>query len=238
MADAARAAQLRERLAAVDAQIANAAASVGRVRDDVTLVVVTKTWPASDIRALHDLGVRDIGENRHPEAETKAEELAALRPHLAFHRPDPVEQGAADRRVRRRRPLRRLRAAGAAAQCRGPQPRARRRVLRPGQPRSRSTRAHVVAAASWPASSTRSPTPSAAAEALKLRGVMGVAPLGGDAAEAYERLAVLSQRLRAGHPQATAISAGMTGDYLEAISAGATHVRVGSAILGERPPLR
>jgi uncharacterized pyridoxal phosphate-containing UPF0001 family protein len=67
---------------------------------------------------------------------------------------------------------------------------------------------------------------------------MGVAPLGGDAAAAYERLAEASRQLRAVHPDATAVSAGMTGDFLEAIKAGATHVRVGSAILGERPPLR
>jgi uncharacterized pyridoxal phosphate-containing UPF0001 family protein len=76
------------------------------------------------------------------------------------------------------------------------------------------------------------------AEALRLLGLMGVAPLGGDAAAAYERLAAASQRLRALHPHATAVSAGMTGDFVEAIRAGATHVRVGSAILGERPPLR
>jgi uncharacterized pyridoxal phosphate-containing UPF0001 family protein len=68
--------------------------------------------------------------------------------------------------------------------------------------------------------------------------LMGVAPLGGDAAEAYQRLAVLSDRLTARHGTASSISAGMSGDFPEAIRAGATHVRVGSAVLGQRPALR
>jgi uncharacterized pyridoxal phosphate-containing UPF0001 family protein len=78
----------------------------------------------------------------------------------------------------------------------------------------------------------------ASAPALRLVGVMGVAPLQGDAEAAYSDLAVASTRLRALHPAATAVSAGMSADFSLAIRAGATHVRVGSAVLGERPSLR
>jgi uncharacterized pyridoxal phosphate-containing UPF0001 family protein len=75
-------------------------------------------------------------------------------------------------------------------------------------------------------------------EALRLLGVMGVAPLGGDAHAAYRELAAASTRLQTAHPGASAISAGMSADFAIAIRAGATHVRVGSAVLGERPSLR
>jgi PLP dependent protein len=78
----------------------------------------------------------------------------------------------------------------------------------------------------------------AASQALGLRGVMAVAPLGQDAAAAFDRLAALAAELSAAHPAATWVSAGMSEDLEAAVAAGATHVRVGSAILGRRPPLR
>jgi uncharacterized pyridoxal phosphate-containing UPF0001 family protein len=78
----------------------------------------------------------------------------------------------------------------------------------------------------------------ATAPTLRLVGVMGVAPLHGDAEAAYSELAGASARLRVLHPAAAAISAGMSADFSLAIRAGATHVRVGSAVLGERPSLR
>ncbi|GMA40037.1 hypothetical protein GCM10025883_20820 [Mobilicoccus caccae] len=73
---------------------------------------------------------------------------------------------------------------------------------------------------------------------LTLRGVMAVAPLGADPDEAFTRLADLHRRLLLDHPDATWISAGMSGDLEAALAHGATHVRVGSAILGGRPPAR
>ena len=75
-------------------------------------------------------------------------------------------------------------------------------------------------------------------DGLRLRGVMAVAPLEGDADEAFARLKSVSLDLRARWPQATWISAGMSGDLEAAVRHGATHVRVGSAILGTRPPAR
>ena len=69
---------------------------------------------------------------------------------------------------------------------------------------------------------------------LELAGVMGVAPLGGDPVEAYRRLIDVSRRLQSAYPSATDVSAGMSDDFEVGIKAGATHVRVGSAVLGER----
>jgi uncharacterized pyridoxal phosphate-containing UPF0001 family protein len=78
----------------------------------------------------------------------------------------------------------------------------------------------------------------AAADGLRLGGVMAVAPLGWDADSAFERLAALAARVAAGHPGATAVSAGMSGDLEQAIAHGATHVRIGTSLLGMRKTLR
>ena len=75
--------ELAENLARVQARIADACSAAGRSEADVTLVVVTKFFPASDVRLLADLGVRDVGENRHQEALAKAEECADL--DLSWH---------------------------------------------------------------------------------------------------------------------------------------------------------
>ncbi len=78
----------------------------------------------------------------------------------------------------------------------------------------------------------------AGADALRLAGLMAVAPLGWEPDRAFARLAEVAARLRADHPGATVLSAGMSGDLESAIGHGATHVRVGSALLGMRPALR
>jgi uncharacterized pyridoxal phosphate-containing UPF0001 family protein len=70
---------------------------------------------------------------------------------------------------------------------------------------------------------------------LRLRGLMAIAPLGGDAAAAYDRLGEVRSRFLATHPGAAVLSAGMSGDLEAAVAAGATHVRLGTAVLGERP---
>jgi hypothetical protein len=74
----------------------------------------------------------------------------------------------------------------------------------------------------------------ASTDGLVLGGVMAVAPLDGDAAAAFARLADIAATVRRSHPDATVISAGMTGDLEAAIENGATHVRVGTALLGRR----
>jgi len=237
MADEARAETLRERLAVVDAQIAEAAASVGRAREDVMLVVVTKTWPQSDIRRLHGLGVHDIGESRHPEAETKALALDDLA--LTWHFIGQIQSNKAARIARYADVVHSVDSVRLAQRLNAGA-HARERIvecfvqvsLDPVPERARGRGGVAVDEIEAVANAIDD------AEALRLRGLMGVAPLGGDASAAYHRLAAASEELRALHPSASAVSAGMTADFVEAVRAGATHVRVGSAILGERPPLR
>ena len=224
-------------LADVREQVAAAATAASRSPDDVCLVVVTKTWPSSDTRILHALGVRDVGENRQQDVERKVAELADL-DDLSWHFIGQIQSNKAAKiaassdvvhSVDSVKVARRL---GDAAQRSGRGLDCFIQVSLDPEP-ARSGRGGVtgpdledVAAA------------VASMSALRLVGVMGVAPLHGDAEAAYAELAGVSSRLRALHPAATSISAGMSADFSLAIRAGATHVRVGSAVLGERPSLR
>lgn len=227
--------ELAERLSEVRGRITAAAEVAGRDPDDVTLVVVTKTWPVSDVRLLHELGVRDVGENRHPEAEDKATELRDL--GLRWHFIGQIQSNKAGRiagyadvvhSVDSARLAHRL---NAGAHSKG-------RVIdclvqvNLDPDAAREGRGGVVA--------DDLPGVLASvddAEALRLRGLMGVAPLGGDPVEAYARLAAIAADTRSSYPSASWLSAGMSGDFEQAIQAGATHVRVGSLVLGQRPPL-
>jgi hypothetical protein len=67
---------------------------------------------------------------------------------------------------------------------------------------------------------------------------MAVAPLGEPPEPAFARLAEIAGQLRGAHPEAVSLSAGMSGDLEAAVAVGATHVRIGSALLGGRPLLR
>lgn len=227
-----RAEELRSRLGAVRGRVAAAAASAGREADGVTLVVVTKFFPASDVRLLADLGVTDVGENRHQEAEGKAADCVDLA--LRWHFVGGLQSNKAAavaayadvvHSVDRTKLVRGL--------DRGAQERGRpldclvQVSLDPpgaGQGRQGVEPGEVAAVADAVAS----------AEGLRLRGLMAVAPLGEDPAAAFARLAAAAERLRVDHPAATWLSAGMSGDLEQAVAAGATHVRVGSAVLGAR----
>lgn len=223
-------------LTATREQIATACREAGRAVDDVTLTVVTKFFPASDVRILADLGVTDVGENRHQEAETKAAETAdlGLRWHYigglqsnkaaavaryadvveSLDRPKLVSglaRGAADR--------------GATVSC------LLQVSLDPPDQREGRSGVH-------PDDLLALAEKVAEAEALELSGLMAVAPLGADADEAFARLAEFADRLRTEHPGATVLSAGMSGDLEAAIRHGATHVRIGRAVLGERPVVK
>ncbi|WP_369155581.1 YggS family pyridoxal phosphate-dependent enzyme [Streptomyces sp. R02] len=232
--------ELAANLARVEERITAACDAAGRGRDEVTLIVVTKTWPASDVRALAELGVRHVAENRDQDAAPKAAACADL--PLVWHFVGQLQTnkvrsavGYADvvQSVDRARLVSALSkeavragrevgcliqvAFDAGADCRGE---------RGGvAPSGVAELAGLVAGA----------------EGLRLDGLMTVAPLTGEYAgrqqAAFERLMDLSTDLRRTHPAANMVSAGMSADLEQAVAAGATHVRVGSAVLGVRPRL-
>jgi pyridoxal phosphate enzyme (YggS family) len=228
----ARRAELAANLADVEARIAGACTAAGRRREDVTLVVVTKTWPASDVRLLAGLGVVDVGENRDQEAAPKAAELADLdlRWHLVGQlQTNKCRSVATYADVVHTVDRERLAGAlGRAAREAGREIRALVQVSLDGDPaRGGAPIADVPALADLVAGT----------DGLVLGGVMAVAPLGVDPEEAFDALAEVAGVVRAAHPAATMISAGMSGDLEQAVAAGATQVRVGTAVLGHRPPL-
>ncbi len=234
--DSARAEEVARNLATVRGRIERACAEAGRAPKEVTLTVVTKFFPASDVRLLAGLGVSDVGENRHQEAAEKAAECAAL--GLRWHFIGGLQSNKA------------AAVAGYADVVESVD----RPKLLTGLSRGARERGAVVDclvqvnldadAGEGSGRSGASPdsVPSlaeavAAAEGLRLRGVMGVAPLGEDPRPAFEKLARLADEVRRVDPAATWVSAGMSGDLEVAVKTGATHVRIGSAVLGPRPPL-
>lgn len=237
-----RLAQLRVNLEAVEARIDAACAAAGRPRDEVTLVVVTKTYPASDTRLLASLGVTDVAENRDQDAAPKAEECGDL--SLRWHFVGQLQTNKvrsvlryADRVHSVDRPklvdalsAEVVKSGRADLGC----------LIQVGLESETPEGAHRGGVA--PSEVEALAEAVAAAPGLRLDGVMAVAPLvgpfAGDARRAFDRLAEIASRVRESHPAATMVSAGMSGDLEEAIAAGATHVRIGTAVLGARPTLR
>lgn len=226
-------------LESTERRIAAACAAAGRTRDDITLIVVTKFFPASDIEILVDLGVRHIGENRDQEAKAKVAEVAELlgerAPTVHFigqlqrNKAGSVAQYADVVHSVDRDRLARALDAGAGRAGRSldvllqvdldPMPDPGRGGVRPDGVLDLAERVSACAN-------------------LRLRGVMAVAPLGADPGSAFARLARVHEEVRVAYPDAVVVSAGMSGDLEEAIAHGATHLRVGTAILGSRAPHR
>ena len=232
--------ELTASLASVEQRIAAACAAAGRSREEVLLVVVTKFFPASDVRLLAAAGVRHVAESRHQEASAKREECADL--DLVWHFVGGLQSnkaaavgGWADvvQSVDRAKLLTPL--ARAAQQRSGPldvlvqvdlDPPGAPAAGRPEEGRSGAALDDALDLAER----------VAATEGLALRGVMAVAPRGADPVPAFAVLGEVAGRVQAAFPSATWVSAGMSGDLEAAVAAGATHVRVGTAVLGNRPP--
>ncbi|MFJ5800351.1 YggS family pyridoxal phosphate-dependent enzyme [Streptomyces decoyicus] len=233
--------QLAQNLAQVEERISAACARVGRPRDEVTLIVVTKTYPASDVRLLAELGVRQVAENRDQEAAPKAAECADL--PLTWHFVGQLQTNKVRsvagyagivQSVDRARLVTALSKEAARAErelgC-------LIQVALDAESGERGERGGVA-----PDGVEALAEVIAGAQGLRLDGVMTVAPLAGPYAgrelAAFERLMEISSDLRVAHPAANMVSAGMSADLEDAVAAGATHVRVGTAVLGVRPRLR
>ena len=235
-----RKAQLAGNLAKVEERITAACVAAGRKREEVTLIVVTKTYPADDVRILSELGVRHVAENRDQDAAPKAAACADL--PLSWHFVGQLQTnkvrsvvGYADvvQSVDRARlvtalskeAVRRERELGCLIQ-----------VALDAEETGRGERGGVGTGGIEELAGLVAEAPG-----LRLDGLMTVAPLTGPYAgrepAAFERLMDLSTDLRSAHPAANMVSAGMSADLEQAVAAGATHVRVGTAVLGVRPRL-
>lgn len=236
---AARRAELSERLTAVRRRIAAACTAAGRAPDEVELMAVTKTVSAADVAALLDLGIDLLGENRVQEATRKVDAVATLRPAA---RPRWHLIGGLQRNKVRA-------VAGWAEQVESldsvPLADAldvavRRRV----DTGERTSSLSVLVQYSVDGDPKRGGVPRSdllrlaehvtGCAGLRLAGLMAVAPLGADLDAAFADIAAAAAALRAAHPEAATLSAGMSGDLEVAIRHGCDVVRVGTALVGER----
>ena len=228
--------RLEENLRAVRGRVDAAARAAGRDPSSVALLAVSKTWPAGDVRALAALGQRDFGENRAQELLAKAAELADL--PLRWHFVGQLQRNKAAAVARLGAVVHSVDRMSLALT-----------LGRAGEDAGRPVDVLLQVALGGPAGeeaarggASPSEVPAfadavAATPGLRLRGLMAVAPRGADPAPAFARLAALAARVRADHPEAAELSAGMSADLEAAVAAGATVVRVGTALFGDRPLL-
>ena len=230
--------QMSAGLARVEERIASACRAAGRSRGEVQLIAVTKNFPGSDIEVLYELGVTDIGENRDQEASAKISALPQdVRQHLQVHFIGQLQSNKAHSLAtyvdtvhsidRSKLVIALDRAAAAAGRDIGALVQV---SLDAGLTLAGRGGIQLDSVAELANS-------VAAARHLRLRGLMAVAPLGVDPGEAFAQLDHVARAIRAEHPEATWVSAGMSADLEAAVAHGATHLRVGSAILGSRPPV-
>ena len=194
-----------------------------------TLIVVTKTYPISDVEILADLGVRDFGENRSSEGLEKSAALEANRSGLTWHYQGEIQS-------------KKLREITSWAKCIHSLDSADHglKLNRTLDSRSIATfiqlsldgdpaRGGVVESEIYALAASISQLPQ-----VNLRGIMCVPPVTMDPVAAFSKVGAIHQRFTAEFPHAPNLSAGMSGDYLLALHHGATHIRVGSKILGSR----
>ncbi len=215
---------LTERLSAVRGAIADAARDAGRDPASITTIVVTKFHPASLVRELAQLGVHDFGESRHQEAEPKVASLADM--PATWHFIGQVQSNKA-RQVRRYVDvIHSLDRQSLLAPLAGDPLQVFLQVDLSGQP----GRGGVA-----PEDLLNLAERAAATPGLDVRGLMAVSPLGEEPRRAFARVRELSETLRSVVPTADELSIGMSGDFRDAILEGATHLRIGTAITGNRP---
>ncbi len=223
--------ELQTNLQEVEREISDACIAANRNRSDVTLIAVTKTWPASDVDLLAGLGITDVGENRDQEAKPKHEEVLAK--NLTWHAIGQLQTNKAksvaawadvvhsvDRTdlvtaltkavTGRERPLSVLIQANLDAN--------------PTENRGGALPNELLNLAELISQSN----------GLHLQGIMGVAPLAGNDDLAFSKLQEFANEIQNSFPEANWISAGMSGDFATALKYGATHLRIGSSILGNR----
>ena len=252
--------ELEKNLAEVRNRIAAACAAAGRDPGEITLIAITKTQPPSDVLLLHELGLTDFGENKDQEAAPKAAACAAALAADADADADAdVDVGPSAGPAGRSQPLRwhfvgqlqTNKASSVAGYADVVHSVDRARLVRAlgaaARKAGRELTCLVQVDLDTPADPARGGVPPAqvreiaeaieAEQALTLGGVMAIAPLGADPAAAFAPLRSCSLAVRAVRPEATIISAGMSGDLEAAIGNGATHVRIGTALLGARRPL-
>ena len=218
-----RKSEITSNLEAVRDQIVKAAISAGRSLDEITLIAVTKTFPASDVEILRDLGVTDFGENRDADAAPKAVAVAGT-----WHFQGQIQSN-------------KLKSITSWANVIHSLDEIRHfEVIEKNATHPLDIFCQVSLDGSEGRGGVSEQKLYELAQAIeksavhRLQGLMAVAPLGVDPTVAFSKLSAIHKAFMADFPKADKLSAGMSGDFKEAIAYGATHIRIGSQILGSR----
>jgi pyridoxal phosphate enzyme (YggS family) len=221
--------ELQKNLIEIQSQIKSACETSGRNLDEITLIAVSKTWPASDIRLLHQLGVRDFGESRDQEATMKVSELADL--DITWHFIGQVQTNKLNHiasyanvvhALDREKTISGLDAAAAKLD---------RNItgLLQISLDGDENRGGVAIENAFELAQLLSNSKN-----LTFGGIMAVAPIEMLPDVAFSKLAEIAAEIQSKYPTAEIISAGMSQDFESAVQKGATHLRIGSALLGNR----
>jgi pyridoxal phosphate enzyme (YggS family) len=217
---------LADRYHAVTDAISSAARAASRDPGDITTIVVTKFHPAALVRELYELGVRDVGESRHQEAQPKHGELTGL--DLTWHFVGQLQSN---------------KALAVSQYCQVIHSLDRSSLVTKLAQADHSVDVFIELNLTddpgrggvWPDDLAGVIEQVLATPTLSLSGLMAVAPQDEEPASAFERVLAYQKTLLELSPRSTQLSLGMSGDFAEAIAAGATHLRIGTAITGKRP---
>jgi PLP dependent protein len=227
--------KIKANLQSINERIAAVVKSTGRELDDLTLIAVTKTFPVSDVKILYELGLRNFGENRDQEGRVKAPELAS---DSIWHFQGQIQSKKLKSIVQWTDVIHSLDEIRHAATLHD--------LLIKNEGTSRM---NIFIQVSLDFLKEVEPTNRGGVKpseldpfiaqimefsALNPIGLMAVAPTGVEPDLAFSKLAQIQQRIQSRYPDIAKLSAGMSNDFESAISHGATHIRIGSQILGDR----
>lgn len=223
--------QILSNLELVKAKISAAAKAAGRAPSEITLIAVTKTFPVSDLEILYELGVRNFGENRDQEAAPKVGVLPA---DITWHFQGGIQSNklkSISNWASVIHSVDKFKYAQMISQFSvGKTKEIFIQVSLDTLPQSRE--------GVDPADLMQLAEQIMSLPNLEVKGLMAVAPLDQPTEQAFVRLQQIQQKFIQLYPAASSLSSGMSGDYELAISLGATHVRIGSSILGNRSPIK
>ena len=229
-----RLADIQSNLEKINSRIAQACSRSKRNISEITLIAVTKTYPASDVDLLKQLGIENVGENKDQEASGK---ISQVKEKFSWHFIGQLQSNKAKSVVTYAELVHsvdRLSLAKELQKSASAIAKKQKVLIQVDLDQSGpdASRGGV-----WPADLAALAQFISQSENLELAGLMSVAPLGENPSEAFERLAQIRSDFLKNYPNAVILSAGMSEDLEAAIEHGATHLRIGSALLGERPKI-
>lgn len=223
--------ELSANLAMVEDRISHSLTLAGRARSELTLVAVTKNFPVSDCEILYDLGVRDFGENRDIEGAAKA---AAMTKDITWHYQGQI-QGKKIRSIAQWAEV--VHSLDSIEHAKKFQSvlisesliNSHSFFVQVNLEPERIDRGGIALVDLSDFLDALNSLPH-----ISPVGLMTVAPLTMSPDQAFERLRSAREQIAINHPHISLLSMGMSNDFETAIIAGATHVRIGSSILGSR----